>query len=174
MFLRRGVRGKAQAYRAAIKHRDGIITNHPPFTRGEYADILRTNNTSGVPGVCKYEPSDGAKCWIAFWPTALGKTKRVKFSVNKYGDTKAFDLAVSAREHAIAKLTEPFKRSPSSRPQRERPRTTKAPAPDVRLKRVSIGRYRIRVELNDERVIAVPLSWFPRLHKSAGARAVDP
>lgn len=101
--------------------------------------------------MCKYEPSDGAKCWIAFWPTALGKTKRVKFSVNKYGDTKAFDLAVSAREHAIAKLTEPFKRSPSSRPQRERPRTTKAPAPDVRLKRVSIGRYRIRVELNDER-----------------------
>lgn len=25
----------------------------------------------------------------------------------------------------------------------------------------------IRVELNDERVIAVPLSWFPRLHKTS-------
>ena len=76
-------------------------------------------------------------------------------------------LPARSTDYALAKLTEPFKRSPSSRPERKRPRTTKVPGLDVRLKRLSIGHYRIRVELYDERVIAVPLSWFPRLHKTS-------
>jgi len=38
--------------------------------------------------------------------------------------------------------------------------------PDLRIKRASVKRYRLCAELYDERVIAVPLSWFPKLYKA--------
>ncbi|MGH8579129.1 MAG: AP2 domain-containing protein [Gammaproteobacteria bacterium] len=108
--------GKSQGYRAARKYRERLIKEHVGLTRAEYASILRRNNTSGVPGVCKY----GSGHWVAFWPTLPGKTRRVKFSVPKYGEKKAFELAVIARRRALEGLQEPFTRAPKKQSRAQR------------------------------------------------------
>jgi hypothetical protein len=113
--------GRNQAYRAASEYRTRLISEyrtrlikeHVGLTRAEYASILRRNNTSGAPGVCKY----GSGHWVAFWPTVPGRTQRVKFSVAKYGEKKAFELAVAARRRALERLQEPFSRSQTKRSQ---------------------------------------------------------
>lgn len=155
--------GKREAYRAARKYRGRLIDEHIGLTRAEYASILRRNNTSGVPGVCKY----GSGHWVAFWPTVPGKTRRVKFSVAKYGEKKAFELAVAARRRALEGLHEPLSRCHTRRRRGHKGSKTAPPSgPDLRIKRASVQRYRLRAELYDERVIAVPLSWFPKLYKA--------
>ncbi|MGH8656763.1 MAG: DUF2442 domain-containing protein [Gammaproteobacteria bacterium] len=155
--------GKSEAYRAASTYRGRLIKEHMGLTRAEYSSILRKNNTSGVPGVCKY----GSGHWVAFWPTVPGKTQRVKFSIAKHGDKKAFDLAVSARWRALEGLQEPFSRSQAEQIQGRKGSKTAPPSgPDLRIKRASVQRYRLRVDLYDERVIAVPLSWFPKLYRA--------
>lgn len=155
--------GKSEAYRAASKYRGRLIKEHVGLTRAEYASILRRNNTSGVPGVCKYLSGH----WVSFWPTVPGKTRRMKFSVTKYVENKAFDLAVAARLRAMEGLQEPFSRSQTKRSQGRKGSASALPSgPDLRIKRASVQRYRLRAELCDGRVIAVPLSWFPKLYKA--------
>ncbi|MGH8607682.1 MAG: DUF2442 domain-containing protein [Gammaproteobacteria bacterium] len=158
--------GQKKAYRAASKHREYLIKEHLELTRAEYASILRRNNTSGVPGVCKYQSGH----WVAFWPTVPGKARRVKFSVAKYGEKKAFELAAAARRRALEQLQEPFSRSQAKRRQDCESSTATMPSgPDLRIKRASVQRYRLRAELYDERVITVPLLWFPKLYKAKPA-----
>ena len=55
--------GQKPAQAAARAYRDHLLTTQPRLRHNEYASILRKNNTSGVPGVCKYAK---ARCWIAF------------------------------------------------------------------------------------------------------------
>jgi hypothetical protein len=152
--------GKQHAFETACAYRDRLLREYPAFQRREYASILRKNNSSGVPGVCRHQGY-----WVAFWPTAPGKRKQVKFSIARYGD-KAFTLAVAARQRALASLTEPFKRTAKTN-SRHRLMAKPAAIPDPRIRRVTILRYRLRVELHDERVITVPLSWFPVLLKAS-------
>ncbi|MGB0128007.1 MAG: AP2 domain-containing protein, partial [Rhodocyclaceae bacterium] len=70
------------------------------------------SNRSGVVGVCRYCASETRNLpedqqrwfWVASWPLPDGKRKRVKFAVNKYGEEKAFKMALKARRDAIRKL----------------------------------------------------------------------
>lgn len=108
--------GQKKAYRAASKHREHLLKEHSGLTRAEYASILRRNNTSGVPGVCKYQSGH----WVAFWPTAPGKSRRMKFSIAKYGEKKAFELAIAARRRALegpSRALQPFSGKTKPRPQ---------------------------------------------------------
>jgi hypothetical protein len=41
---------------------------------------------------------------MATWSPVPGKTKQKKFSINKYGEEKAFNMAVQARMEALEKL----------------------------------------------------------------------
>src|SRR5690606_354932 len=60
-------------------------------------------NKTGVPGVCRSNrPRDEA--FIAYYSGLDGKTKYKHFSVNKYGEQGAFDLAVEWRKAGIAEL----------------------------------------------------------------------
>jgi hypothetical protein len=160
--------GKDQAYQAAVDFLHNIERTQPGLLRNEYANIVRKNNTSGVPGVCKYRYRN-TEYWVAFWPSDGGKKKQAKFSVAKYGDGKALDLAVAARKRALERLEEPYARR-SRKPGVPRRRSTEPgppPAPDSRIKRAAVQGDRIRVELHDGRVVSVPLSWFPELYKAA-------
>jgi hypothetical protein len=94
-----------------------------------------------MPGVCWYATG---QCWGAYWPTLPGKTRKVKFSANKYGKAQALALAVGARERALEHLDEPFNRKTVKRPARHRP--VIEPRPDIRIRRVTVQRGRLRVE----------------------------
>lgn len=61
---------------------------------------ISKRNTSGVTGVCRY--SSGK--WVASWESLEGKTRSKSFSINKYGEETAFNLACKAREDAILRL----------------------------------------------------------------------
>lgn len=58
-------------------------------------------NTSGVTGVC-YD--NHSKSWRASWYTPEGRQTSRSFSCLKYGDDKAFELAVKIRKTSIEEL----------------------------------------------------------------------
>ena len=63
-----------------------------------------TRNSSGVVGVSKVSVvTNGVRYtfWQATWSPESGKRRCVKFSIKRYGDTQAFELAVLARTDAI-------------------------------------------------------------------------
>ncbi|KAA3651237.1 AP2/ERF family transcription factor [Denitromonas sp.] len=108
--------GKRKAFAAAKTYRDEVIAAHPPLSMQEYSSIRKKNNRSGVVGVCRYcasetrdLPEDKQRWfWVASWPLPDGRRKRVKFSVNKYGEEGAFKLALEARNEALNKLNGDF------------------------------------------------------------------
>lgn len=65
---------------------------------------LRKDNTSGIQGVYWNTNPSGNTYSVARWNSLDGKTVCKYFSVEKYGEEKALDLAVKAREEAIAEL----------------------------------------------------------------------
>ncbi len=62
-------------------------------------------NSSGVVGVSRVSvvSSNGSTYhfWQATWSPKTGKRKCLKFSIKRYGDSQAFELAVQARIEAI-------------------------------------------------------------------------
>jgi hypothetical protein len=108
--------GKQKSFAAAKEFRDKIIEKHPPLSMREYSSIVKKNNRSGVVGVCRYCSSETRNLpedqqrwfWVASWPLPSGKRKRVKFSVNKYGEEAAFKMALKARRDAVKKLEGSF------------------------------------------------------------------
>lgn len=108
--------GRQRSFDAAKGYRDEVIAKHRPFTLREYSNIVKKNNRSGVVGVCRYCASETRNLpeeqqrwfWVASWPLPSGQRKRVKFSVNKYGEEGAFKLALKARREAMRKLEGAF------------------------------------------------------------------
>lgn len=108
--------GKQRSFAAAKEYRDEIIAAHPPLSMQEYSNIVKKNNRSGVVGVCRYCASETRDLpeekqrwfWVASWPLPDGRRKRVKFSVKKYGEDGAFQMAMDARASALGKLVGAF------------------------------------------------------------------
>jgi hypothetical protein len=121
--------GRTRSFAAAQRYRDDIVAKHPPMSLREYSNILKKNNRSGVVGVgryCAFEtralPEDKRRWfWVAAWSVPGGKRIRVKFSVDKYGEERAFQMALKARRAAIAKLEGSF--DPAARRRRAKTRS---------------------------------------------------
>ena len=108
--------GRWQALRKAQQYRDELLIKFPPISRKEVCKIKRSNNTSGINGVCtyakRYKLKDGTvretKYWEASWPDGEGKNTSVNFSVKKYGDELARTMAIRARQRGLAGVEGPF------------------------------------------------------------------
>lgn len=104
--------GKRKALQLAKQHRDSLLAKHPPLSRVEFASALRSNNKSGVSGVClvscKYYLVSGAErriwYWEATWPTSPGEHINQRFSVSQYGKQRAFEMACHARLVGMKKV----------------------------------------------------------------------
>ena len=110
-FSDKDYRGKRGSLAAAKTFRDEQIAKLRPYTRLEL--VKRAESRSGnVPGVRLREnvvEKNGwqytYQTWEASWTPAQGG-RRIKrqFSVNKYGDEKAYNLAVKTRKQALREL----------------------------------------------------------------------
>ena len=104
--------GTDAALRRALRFRDEFVSSHPPISRKEVCLVRRSNNRSGVSGVCTYakrhERRDGTIkenwYWEASWPDTSGKAVKRVFSVNNFGESMARQMAINARAEALQAL----------------------------------------------------------------------
>jgi hypothetical protein len=95
--------GDAAARKAAVAWRDRQLEQVDVLGKLEFCQQLRSNNSSGVPGVHFLVSSAQP---LGFWQAKLklaGQRVRYKsFSVLRYGERRAYDMAVQAREVMLA------------------------------------------------------------------------
>lgn len=103
--------GEQLAMRLAQAWRDMVIARHPPMSMSEFCSIVRSNNTSGVPGVYRTMKSHRAKIgrvskvyWHARVPLAGGKHRIVNFSVSRLGEEEARMRAMASRVQSLQEL----------------------------------------------------------------------
>lgn len=96
-----------------IDHRDGNPLNNKlsnlravPQPLNPRNAGMRSDNSSGVTGVSRVNNGAGAEYWTARWCDAQRKIKCKHFSIVKYGDSEAFELACDYRVKMIAELNE--------------------------------------------------------------------
>jgi hypothetical protein len=93
----------AKARAAAVAWRDEQLKTAKPLTLVEFCQKKRSNNTSGVPGVCLMF---SARQPLGFWQAKLtiggGKYKSKSFSVLTHGNEGAYKLAVAARQQLLS------------------------------------------------------------------------
>ncbi|WP_143605961.1 AP2 domain-containing protein [Variovorax sp. 54] len=96
--------GMVPALRQALEWRDTIVQTIPPLERKERAQKLRSNNTTGVPGVsCRLSPDGKPREWIAKTYVSKGKVLRVGFSVRRWGSAALF-LAIEERSKQLDRM----------------------------------------------------------------------
>ncbi|QQR79233.1 MAG: AP2 domain-containing protein [Candidatus Moraniibacteriota bacterium] len=108
--------GKKKALTVAKAFRDAIIAEYPLFSKQEHANLKKRSNQSGIVGVCRVvafetktlPPEKQRWNWVAAWPLPDGRRKRVKFSVQKFGEEQARALAIRAREEGLKALEGDF------------------------------------------------------------------
>ncbi len=104
--------GKRQALKAATAYRDRLNSELRPLTRQQLCAIRKKNNRSGVSGVSRVDVMEKGRrgglfhrvYWDVQWPIGNGKARHKKFSVKKYGEKQAFELACKARRTALRSL----------------------------------------------------------------------
>jgi hypothetical protein len=113
----------ASAKKLAIAWRDKVIAEKPATTLADFCAILRSTNTTGIAGVSRrsreYRQADGTivehASWVASVPDVDGRECRKSFSVRRFGEEKAREKAIHAREAALSRLADAVFR-PGSQP----------------------------------------------------------
>ena len=89
----------ACARQAAIAWRDQMLAQIKPMTVVEFSQKVRSNNTSGVPGVTFHKTASQPEgIWQAGLTLSSGKRLRKSFAVLLHGERQAYQLAVQARQ----------------------------------------------------------------------------
>lgn len=95
--------GAEAALLAAIDYRDRLLERAHPAFKKDRNQLLRRNNTSGLAGVCR-SAAKGRDYYVAQTLLPDGNRLRRAFSVAKYGDARARELAVAERAKQLAQV----------------------------------------------------------------------
>ena len=96
--------GSEGSYEAALAWRDRLLEH---LADEESVRICRRSvrNSSGVVGVCRVAVKAGNGCnyffWQATWSPEAGVRRCVKFSIQRHGEQRAFEMAVNARSQGV-------------------------------------------------------------------------
>ena len=102
-FSDRKYGGREVALGMARNFRDELVARLPVRERSGAAGKLTRRNISGVVGVSRIVVRTTAatyEFWQATWSPLPGVRRRVKFSIRRYGEDRAFELACAARREA--------------------------------------------------------------------------
>ncbi|HRQ88336.1 MAG TPA: hypothetical protein PLA50_06035 [Bacteroidia bacterium] len=106
-FPDKSLGGKAKALKAARAYRDALLSKMPKYKREAAAKKKRRIKQSGVVGVT-HVVSKSAKdkvyeYWQAAWLDTERRRRTAKFSISRYGDDKALEMAKKARRDGLRK-----------------------------------------------------------------------
>ena len=100
--------GKRNALKAALEYRNTLLLRHSPFKHHVWLRTrVRKNNTSGIPGVGRYEVVANSKTgrrqvfWLAFWVDERGVRRQRKFFISIYGERRAKRLPMAERKRQL-------------------------------------------------------------------------
>ena len=97
--------GKNKALKLAREFRDGVVKKLPKAKQEAVSRAQRKVKKSGVTGVTHVvSTAVGGKSyeyWQAAWDDNDGGRRTAKFSISRYGNREALDLAVQARKDAL-------------------------------------------------------------------------
>ncbi|OQX07601.1 MAG: hypothetical protein BWK76_24645 [Desulfobulbaceae bacterium A2] len=103
--------GKKKALQAAISFRDSLRSCNSFFEHQLWVRTrLRKNNSSGIPGVGRYEVLANPDTqrynifWLASWVDEHGSSRKRKFYVSRYGERQAKRLAIAEREYQLQRV----------------------------------------------------------------------
>lgn len=104
-FPDKSLGGKPKALKAAKIYRDELLSKMPKYKQEAAARKKRNIKTSGVVGVThvvsKSSKGKVYEYWQAAWVDADENRKTAKFSISRYGEDKALDLAKKARKSGL-------------------------------------------------------------------------
>jgi hypothetical protein len=99
---------KRKALMTAVEYRDELLRRYSPYAHAIWVHTrLRRNNTSGIPGVARYEervnPNTGYTrvFWLTSWVNEQGDSRKRRFMVSHYGERQAKRLAVAERARQL-------------------------------------------------------------------------
>lgn len=95
--------GKGKAQKLAREFRDKVFAKLPKTRREAAANRRKTIKSSGVIGVTHVVSKSAAGKTYEYWQAAWsekGKRKTAKFSIARYGNNKALEMAKKAKQRA--------------------------------------------------------------------------
>ena len=103
--------GKRNALKSALEYRNTLLREQSPFKHHIWVRTrLRKNNTSGIPGVGRYDVVVDSKTgrrqvfWLAFWVDERGLRRQRKFFISSYGERQAKRLAIAERKRQLNRV----------------------------------------------------------------------
>lgn len=97
--------GKNKALKLAREFRDAVLRKMPKAKQEAASRPMRKVKKSGVVGVTHVVSKAGMskvyEYWQAAWEDAAGRRRTAKFSISRYGNKPALELAVQARKDAL-------------------------------------------------------------------------
>lgn len=104
-FPDKSLGGKGKALKAAQAFRDKLVSKLPKAKQEAAARPKRRVLKSGVVGVThvvsRAKGRNEYAYWQAAWNDSRGRRRTAKFSISRYGNKKALDLAIKARKAAL-------------------------------------------------------------------------
>lgn len=104
-FPDKSLGGKNKALKAARDFRDTILEKMPKYKQDAASKKKRRIKHSGTVGVThvvsKSPKGTVYEYWQAAWADAEGHRRTAKFSISRYGDDKALDMAKKARREGL-------------------------------------------------------------------------
>ena len=104
-FPDKSLGGKPKALKAAKAFRDSLLKKMPKFKQEAASRKKCRIKQSGVVGVThvvsKSPKGTVYEYWQAAWADANGRRCTSKFSISRYGDEKAMDMAKKARRDGL-------------------------------------------------------------------------
>ena len=114
LFSDKKLGGKDEALESAVEYRDQLLTDLeqiPAKPRNRRIVYRDSRNTTGVLGVCRTakKSANGTinECYSVSWRPEPGLQKCTSFSIRKYGEKKAFNLAVAHRRKMLREIFGP-------------------------------------------------------------------
>lgn len=106
--------GREAALAAARSHRDRLhekLEQIPAHPRSRRLVVRDARNSTGVLGVCRTAKRSSSgkvhECYSVSWRPSPGVQKCTSFSIRKYGEKKAFQLAVAHRRQMLREIYGP-------------------------------------------------------------------